>query len=182
MPESKKLPDFVLCSLFSNTIVLPQRTRVIKSQFKEKKSNGATKNKAVEAMHVLGKNARNVLILINEQADQIISPEKLEVLLKMVTACKLTLDDISIINLANNPVLFSALNQQYKPLTVLMFDIKAEALGLPFAIPEYQVQHFDQCNFLCASGRTLEKGEGNKEIIAAKKKLWASLQKIFLSK
>lgn len=175
-----KLPDYVLCSLYKNSLVLPQSTYKNMPQYTEKSPKEETNIPALNTINIIGKNTRNVLILVKLQNTDSIPSHQWETLEKLIHACKLTVNDITLIPIGIELLPFSTLQQQYKPLTVLLFDVQANDIDLPFSVPDYQVQHFDNCTFVSAPILTLEKDDGNEKIKAAKKALWQALKKIFL--
>ncbi len=180
MPYTEKLPAFVLAGLFKNTLISPGRNMNSNAQFTEKPPIQKIKNPEKKEKPKLGKNLKNILIIVKEKNDEIIPAERKTILLKMLTACKLTQDDVAILNMGKKVISFEELKPAFLPEKVLMFDITTKEIGLPFIIPHYQVQHFNDCIYVCAPGIVLDNNEGDENIKAEKKKLWASLKKIFL--
>ena len=74
--------------------------------------------------------------------------------------------------------MFSFLKSHLQPAVLLAFDVNLQQLQLPFTIPHYQVQLYDQCQFLSAPSLQTMLGE-SKEAKLEKTKLWLSLKKIF---
>lgn len=180
MPYTEKLPPFVLAALFKNTLVSPGQAITPNAQFTEKKSFAEIKNPPKKEMVIPGKNFKKILIIVKEINDDLMPEGRKNVLLKMLTACKLTQDEVAILNMGKKIVSFEELKPAFLPEKVLLFDITTKEIGLPFIIPYYQVQQFDGCIYVCAPGIVLDENEGDENIKAAKTKLWASLKKIFL--
>lgn len=180
MPYTEKLPPFVLAALFKNTLVSPGQAITPNAQFTEKKSFSEIKNPPKKEMVIQGKNFKKILIIVKEINDEIMPGGRKNVLLKMLTACKLTQDEVAILNMGKKIIPFEELKPAFLPEKVLLFDITTKDIGLPFIIPHYQVQQFDGCIYVCAPGIVLDDNEGDENIKAAKTKLWASLKKIFL--
>ncbi len=93
----------------------------------------------------------------------------------ILSACKLNLADVAIVNSTNYP------DADYKELTkffaskiVLLFDIEPSAFGLPMSFPHYQIQAFANNSFLYAP--SLKDLENDK---IEKSKLWVSLKRLF---
>ena len=180
MPYTEKLHPFVLAALFKNTLVSTSKDSTTNAQFNEKKRFSEIKNPGKIDLAIPGKNFKNILIIVKEINDEIMPLERKNVLLKMLTACKLTQDEVAILNMGKKIIPLEELKPAFLPEKVLLFDITTKEIGLPFIIPYYQVQQFDGCIYVCAPGIVLDENEGDENIKAAKTKLWASLKKIFL--
>lgn len=178
MPYTNKLPSFVIAGLFKNSLISLDKD----TQFKEKSPHTETKNKEQNEIMFLGKNVKNILLIVKENEAEIINQPRKNTLLKMLAACKLTLDDIVIINLNDSGKSFEKIREEFSPKKILLFDVTTQAIGLPFTIPHYQVQQYDGCMYISAPGLTLEENDNDKNIKAEKLKLWASLKKMFLEK
>ncbi|RYF95372.1 MAG: hypothetical protein EOO02_23200 [Chitinophagaceae bacterium] len=127
----------------------------------------------------LGKNQRNVSVIARYTHDPYIPEQDLEFLTKLLSACKLNLGDVAIINDSVQPVKFQKLNEELAPKFVLMFGLEPSELGLPLNFPQLKPQAFSNCNFLIIPpiGELLPDTPAVKE---TKKKLWESLKKMFL--
>jgi hypothetical protein len=127
------------------------------------------------SLRYLGKNARNIAILVNIP-DVVYLPEKeLDFLVGIMSACKLSMNDIAIINLASNERLdYGSIKKQLPYDKIFLFDVATSSLQIPLQVPHYQIQKYDQVVFLLAP--SLAELENNRE---EKKKLWMSLKKIF---
>lgn len=180
MPYTEKLPAFVLAGLFKNSLVLAGKDINTDAQFTEKKPIQEIKNLEKKAMAILGENLKNILIIVKDKNAEIIAEDRKNVLLKILTACKLTPNDVTILNMGKKMRRFEEIKPAFLPEKVLLFDVTTKELGLPFIIPHYQVQQFDGCIYVCAPGIVLDNDESDENIKAEKKKLWASLKKIFL--
>ncbi len=124
----------------------------------------------------LGNNKRNILLLVDETEAVHLKEENLDFLTGILTACKLTIADIALLNIANKKkVEFEQLIQFYQPETIIFFGINAEKLNSPVLQNNpYEIQKTNQINCLIAS--SLEQIAANVE---EKKKLWACLKTIF---
>ena len=117
----------------------------------------------------------NVLVIVNNKGPIDIPEEELTLLTNMLSACKLSLNDIRIINLDQPP------RPTYKELipellngTVLLFGTAPSSLELPVDFPFFQVQSFNGCTFLYSP--SLQEIKYDK---ALKTRLWTCLRKIF---
>jgi len=85
---------------------------------------------------------------------------------------------IALINFNNNPVDFNHLRKKMQAEYLLMFGMNALQIQLPFTMPDYQVQQYDNCKIVTAPSLN----DLNKKTPVAKTektKLWKSLQNIF---
>jgi hypothetical protein len=123
----------------------------------------------------LGQNNKKILLLVN-YADAAFLPDKqLDFLTSILTACKLSLADVAIINSANaGDVNYKALTKELQMQHALMFGISPDSLSLPVNFPVYQIQAFSNCTYLYADN--LEALEADKKL---KTELWLCLKKIF---
>jgi hypothetical protein len=125
----------------------------------------------------LGENQQNILFLVNDKNHKFLPDDEMEMLSKLVSACKLSMADIALVNYHNNHYQFSQFNQYFQPKTILLFGISTTEIDLPFTIPFFQIQQFQQQLFLTAP--PLNDFLENNNL---KKELWMSLQKLFLNK
>jgi len=163
--ENIQLPARVITDLFKDSLVELQRL-----QPNHKKA-------AAVGFQMLGKFLKKVLILVDNSEAIYLPDEELQFLLGILSACKLTMEDVSIANLQkNNGLTYTTISKELKPAVVLLFGIETEQIELPLSFPAYQVQKYNQHTFLCAPPlATLQKN------VEEKKLLWKSLQQIFLS-
>ncbi len=160
--DNIQLPTIVIQNLFKNSL--------IDSKIDQEKTVSSTDEKIT----FLGKNEKNVIIFIKDKDNHFLSDEELNFLIGILTACKLTLNDVAIINFAKNPSLNYEIIQQYlKAAKVFAFDVSMNDIGLPLQFPAYQVQEYNNVIYMHAP--SLQFLKTNKE---AKGYLWASLQKI----
>jgi hypothetical protein len=86
--------------------------------------------------------------------------------------------DVAIVNTANQAVKYVQIKTELQPTTLLIFDINAASIALPFEVPHYQVQQYDNCTLLFSAPlqSMLVKTEAAK---LEKGKLWNALKKTF---
>ena len=83
--------------------------------------------------------------------------------------------DIALVNFFhNNTVTYRELTDQLQPKKILIFGISANDLDLPFTIPFFQMQNFQEQVYMISP--SIEELQMNIEL---RKQLWACLQKIF---
>jgi len=134
--------------------------------------------KAPEQKWFLGENKKHVVIAVKDDEAVYLRDEWLQFLSSIFIACKLNLGDVAIINYAKNNFSYTELSEKLSPEFFLMLDVTAKEIQLPFTVPDYQIQKYNQCNFLLAP--SLQSMQGNtQEAKLEKSKLWLSLKKMF---
>lgn len=126
----------------------------------------------------LGNNGKQITVMVKEDTVPYINDKHLQFLSNVLSACKLNLGDIALVNYINYPLGFDELRAKSNPKIVLVFDLSPKELKLPFTIPVYQVQDYAQCRFLFAPSLTKMEGD-HPEAKAEKTKLWNSLKTLF---
>jgi len=123
----------------------------------------------------LGNNGKNILIIVKDKKDEFLSEPDLGFLTGIIGACKLTLKDIAIVNAENVEMLNNkSINKHLQPDKTLLFGIDPSILDLPMQFPHFQVQEFNNQQFLSAPD--LSTLASDKEL---KIQLWNSLKKLF---
>ena len=102
----------------------------------------------------------------------------MQFLTAILAACKLNIGDVAIVNTVHQPVQYTQIKTALNPSTIILFDISAAAIALPFEVPQYQVQQYDNCTLLFSAPlqSMLEKTDAAK---LEKGKLWNALKKTF---
>ncbi len=178
------LPAFIIADLYKDLLVLPEGTVMQAAQLN---LQGTTKNEPEKKPGTqktdkkiwLGDNKQNIAILVNDDAAAFINDEWLKILSKLLSACKLTLADVVIINYHQHNYSFTQLKKELQPQYIFMFDVSEQQLQLPFTVPHYQLQQYDGCAFLIAPAVTLSAIKDDASIKDEKRKLWDCLKKIF---
>jgi hypothetical protein len=157
------LPDMVLQGLYS------------KSLYDLETNKSALDDIQPGSISFLGNNLKKITILVKSETAIYLPDDELNFLLGILTACKLSMADIALVNIAKNPdLVYSLLAEQLKAEKVFLFGLNAATIELPLQFPHYQVQPFNNQVYL--SSVSLSEMQANKE---EKMKLWACLKKIF---
>ena len=127
-------------------------------------------------VHFLGNNEKRICILVNEPHATFIKDEDLQFLINILSACKLSLADVAVVNNHLHPVSYSQITAQFQPEVLLLFGIPHESIGLPLHFPDFQLQQYDNKQMLAAPPLTMI--ALNPDI---KKLLWTNLQKLFIN-
>ena len=143
---------------------------------KEKKEKTAVADLSGE--WYLGNNQKKITIVVNEAEAKYLKDDSFQFLSSILGACKLNMGDVAIVNYGNNPLTYTQLKEKLSPSYLVLFDITAKQVQLSFTVPFYQVQKYDNCQFLLAP--SLEKMLGaSQDAKLEKSKLWLCLKKMF---
>jgi hypothetical protein len=148
-----------------------------KRSIKANPANPATSTKPDTAptWKWLGENNKNILIVVSYPDVVHMPDEQLQFLTNILGACKLSLADVAIVNLPNQPHQdYKEILAQFKSRVALLFDIEPAAFGLPMSFPHYQIQPYASCSFLYSP--SLKELEEDK---VQKSKLWVCLKRLF---
>ena len=170
--EKIQLPDFILADLYKENLVILKEIQVIEKQ------TAKIKNELPETKWFLGDNKKNICIVVNDLEAVYLNEDLLNFLTTILGACKLNLGDVAILNYNNNNFQYSFIKEQLSPKYLLLFNIEANAIQLPFTIPYYQVQQYDKCSILTAPTLQIMLGT-TEEAKLHKSRLWLSLKKMF---
>lgn len=123
----------------------------------------------------LGSNQKKIAIVVEDAASIYLPDDELNFLLGILTACKLSMADIALINVSKNAGLnYTTITEQLKAEKIFLFGLDAEALQLPLQFPHYQIQHYNNQVYL--SSTSLNGVQKDKD---EKMKLWNCLKNIF---
>lgn len=130
------------------------------------------------AYKFLGNNRQHIAIIVRFPGEAFLPENHLQLLTKMLGACKLNLGDVAIVNDATQPVKLPVLKEQLSPRCVLLFGVAPDEAGLPLAFPTFKDQEYAGTTYLHtpsleALNRDTEEGK------LLKRKLWECLKKIF---
>lgn len=130
-----------------------------------------------DRINSLGGNKKNILFIVTDSQNKFLPDEQMDLLSNLITACKLTMADIALINYYNLSFNYLQLSQNFQPEKILMFGIETSALQLPFTIPNFQIQPFQEQLYFRAPPFNQFLNNTN-----LKRELWICLQKLFLDK
>jgi hypothetical protein len=132
----------------------------------------------IPAYKYLGKNQRQITIIIQSPGIAFLPDDQLTVLTKMLEACRMNIGDVAIINHANTPVAITTLREQLHPSIILLFGIQPVDIRLPINFPIFKIQAYDDCTYLYAPPLS-ELVPPTEESKLLKSKLWVCLKTLF---
>ena len=161
--DNIQLPLIVLQQLFKHSLVNLEN---------EEKPEEKTASKGFST---LGNNRRHILIMVESDQTLYLPDEELNFLLGILAACKLTMDDVAILNIKKNKsVTYRSATKELKPEKLFLFGVNPAQIELPLDFPHYQIQQYNNQTYLTAP--PLSYFQDNK---VEKTKLWNCLKQIF---
>ena len=133
------------------------------------------KKETVDSLKFLGGNSKNILILVRDVENVHIGESDLIFLTKMLSACKLTIDDVAILNKDKFELNLNEINLKLAPKVVLLFGVAPTELDMPIVFPEYHVQHYNNMQFLLSDKLHVITND-----TVRKTSLWNCLKKLFV--
>ncbi len=179
-----QLPNFLIPSIFKDNLVITQENISGKSASLTInpiiQSTEKTNNISIPPVKILylGGNKKQISITVKDDTSVYLKDEWLQLLTTILGACKLTIDDVAIINHTKTPVSYSALLPETQPKFILLFDVTSNDITLPFTVPHYQIQDFNNAKILLCPSLSLMIGT-TEAVKLEKTKLWMSLKKMF---
>jgi hypothetical protein len=177
--ENNLLPPFVIASLYKDDLVL-----IDAKQSSKRPTNTETKKSTpvapapgemqpIKPISYLGDNQKKITLLLKDSSAVHVADESLQFLTAILAACKLNMGDVAIVNMATQNFNYAQIKTELQPSTIILFDINAASIALPF-----QVQQYDNCSLLFSAPlqTMLVKNEAAK---LEKGKLWNALKKTF---
>lgn len=132
----------------------------------------ATKKENIGNIKYLGKNEKNILLLIHRETHAFLDDDSLSFLMNILNACGLSMQDVALVNVHNDAdAVYENLNVQFEPSKIIFFDTAPHLLNFPVKIPLYKIQNYNNQQYLCAA--SLSTLLQNKE---EKKMLWNCLK------
>jgi hypothetical protein len=172
--EHIQLTDDQLAELYGKQLVVVEKDgNPVKTETKT--AQPATTIEPVVAtaplQGITGKNKRNFVWLVEEHYFPYLNDADFQFLGDVLTACKMNMEDIALVNVANNRNHFDELVQQLQPKFIIASGVQVDAL--PIQPADYRVQQ--QQGYLLCCTETLEAIRNDK---SKKSKLWLALKQM----
>lgn len=176
-PQNLQLPDFVLVDFYKNCLVEIDVAEPLETAAATLMVAPATSKQPAAVKH-LGECRKHVVIVVNEPKAAIIKDSELEFISKILAACNLNIADTAIVNIHDQRVDYTQLNEQFNTAFLLLFGVDPAAIQLPFTVPHFQVQPYAGSTIVCTPPLQEMLVEGP-ESRTLKSKLWMSLKTAF---
>jgi len=126
-------------------------------------------------LRFLGKNHKNISIVVNDK-ESVFLPENLfDFLLGILTACKLSMNDVVLLNTDKNPgVTYNEIVNNFQPGIIILFGVDPAVLDFPLVFPFFQLQKYNQQVYLNAPSLEILSSEKSQKV-----QLWNCLKKLF---
>ncbi|MGC4103050.1 hypothetical protein [Ferruginibacter sp.] len=161
--ENIQLPAIVLQDLFKNSLV---------------ELNTATPKTAAAGpagISFLGNNQKQVTIVASRENALYLPDDELDFLMGILAACKLSMADVALVNMAkNNTLNYTGITEQLGAEKMILFGVDPLQLQLPLQFPHYQLQKFNEQVYLSAPALNIIAADK-----AEKGKLWNCLKQFF---
>jgi hypothetical protein len=192
--QNTLLPAAVLVTLFKDTLVLPEKE--IKSVENEeeaiitaigKAAMVSTSNNEVvneqktiptQPLKFLGDHLKKIVVLVNDKEAVHLNETNLGLLSSILNACKLTLADIALVNMASQPISIHEILTTLPSQLVLSFDLSSEQLKIKLPKTLYKPIVLGETQILFSSSLQSMQG-GDQAAKLEKSKLWNALKLLF---
>lgn len=126
----------------------------------------------------LGKNLLSICFLVSYPNDEFIPDEQLVFLQKILTACKLSLNDIALINTKRTPVELLVLKTRFQPRIIFFWGTEPAITGSKLNFPDMTISTWENIRILPVIQAELLSRDTPRGL-ELKKNLWISLKKLF---
>lgn len=185
MKEVKNiLPNSVLVNLYKESLVIgPAALNVDKKAHATPPSKAETEintaeNDSNELIKFLGEHQKKILVLVQDPNAVHLNESAFDLLTSILNACKLTIADIGLINLANKNFSLHQILTQVPSDTVLIFDINPTQLKIKLPTKLYTPILLGTTQLLFSNNLSNMQGIDQASKIE-KTKLWNALKLIF---
>lgn len=123
----------------------------------------------------LGKNERSIVLIVNEKDTAFLSENDLSFLMGVLSACKLSMADVALLNLFKVPGMnYEGLMKQFSPSKVIFFGVEPTDVDFPLQFPQYKLQNYNNQTYLCAPALSVLAAQKEQKIL-----LWGCLKTMF---
>ncbi len=164
------LPASLMADFYKYHLMEPVAERTGKST----QPNTAGTKKGIQ---YLGKNQKNICLLLSYPNDVYLPDDQLNFLTNILQACRLNLGDVAIVNHHRAPVGFKELQQQLDCRYLLVFGVAPAAIGLEES-PLFNARTVNNCNIVFSpAAEQLNNNEAESKLL--KSRLWMCLKQLF---
>lgn len=185
MKEVKNsLPNSVLVNLYKESLVLGtvqanvDKKATIPPVIEEKNEITAIESAPIAPIKFLGEHQKKILVLVQDSNAVHLNEKDFDLLTSILNACKLTIADIALINLANKNYSLHQILVQVPSDIVLIFDINPTQLKIKLPTKTYSPILLGETQLLFSNNLSNMQGIDQDSKIE-KTKLWTALKLIF---
>jgi hypothetical protein len=169
---NNKLPDSVIVQLYRENIVLCEAPTNV-----DKKETTEDTNPTVP-IKFLGEHQKKILVLVQDVDAVHLNERAFDLLTSILNACKLTIADIALVNLANKNFSLHQILTQLPSEIVLIFDINPTQLKIKLPTKLYTPILLGETQLLFSNNLSTMQGiDADSKI--EKTKLWSVLKLLF---
>ncbi len=196
--EKTILPNSVLVSLYKDTLVLPELAKKqpeiipnpLDAQIKTLDAQVPTTAVQTETdkdnssindsrqIKYLGEHLKQVTIIVKDELAVYLNENDLTLLSSILSACKLTLADIALINVAQQKLSLHEILNVLPSKLVMIFDVSSTTLKIKLPTTLYKSIQLGDTYLLFSNSLSLMQG-GDQSAKIEKGKLWAILKSLF---
>jgi len=130
-----------------------------------------------EAIRSLGKNKKNYCFIVSYVNETFLPDDKMEVLIKIMQACRISMEDIALLNIAGTERTIEQIRDQFEPSKMVLLGVNPIDIRLPIQFPAYKPQSYANCTYLYADSLdTMDNSAAGRKI---KSNLWSALKEMF---
>jgi hypothetical protein len=168
------LSDEIIAALYPESLVLEKPTGAAKKI----PAKADTPGTPLAPYPFLGQNSRSICFLVHYPDNEFIPGEQLIFLLKILTACKCSLNDIALINTAKTQVKMEELKRQLSPGVIFLWGLIPGWAEITKEFPDMSLSLLEGITVIPVSYAEQMSRE-NAEALELKRQLWVSLKKLF---
>lgn len=193
--EKTILPAAALAALYKDSLVLPDMEKkrpvsediVIHTQIGQAAiATTATNEKEIEQKPVtpaaplkyLGDHIKKIIILVKDKDAVHLNETDLGLLSTILNACKLTLADIALVNLASQAFSLQDLLETLPSVLVISFDVTSAELKIKLPTTLYKPIVLGETHLLFSNSLSIMQGN-EQHAKLEKSKLWTALKQLF---
>ncbi|MEJ0080027.1 MAG: hypothetical protein WDM78_03460 [Puia sp.] len=169
-----RLSSELIAALYPESLVAGNEPVPVKENVRISKTV-ADKNPAYP---ILGENNRSICFLTNYPEEDFLPAEQLVFLQKILTACKLNLNDIALLNIAHVAFDLAGLRVQLHPQIIFLWGIPPGSVGLKSGLPDFNISMLDGISVIPVLSPGLMSGN-SPEGTELKQRFWICLKKLF---
>ena len=164
----------------ATTIAAPSATMHVQIEANKDTSNNATIRPINELGQIkyLGEHLKQVTIIVKDELAVYLNENDLTLLSSILSACKLTLADIALINVAQQKLSLHEILNVLPSKLVMIFDVSSTILKIKLPTTLYKSIQLGDTYLLFSNSLSLMQG-GDQSAKLEKGKLWAILKSLF---